>query len=100
MPSLHFHVRGKDGKKATLDLTPNDYMIETDQELDIAHWLLGWEKSRKVCRPAFGVQEYSTLKNGPVWILGSPFFYKFNVVYDRSSQPASISFNRAACGSC
>jgi len=99
MPSLHFHVRGKDGAQDTLELTPNDYMIETSIKTRLSQ-LLGIQAVTKVCRPAFDTHEYNTVKNGAVWLLGTPFFYKYNVAYDRSTSPPSISFNRNGCGSC
>merc|ERR1719296_471759 len=99
MPSLKFHVRGKDGKEDTLEMTANDYMIETKMKTNFLT-SLGLGVTKKVCRPAFDTHDFNTVKNGPVWLLGTPFFYKYNVAYDRSTTPPSISFNRNGCGSC
>lgn len=44
--------------------------------------------------------EYETDLNGPVFILGSAFFYEFQVGYDLASKPPRISFKDAPCGSC
>jgi len=58
---------------------------------------------QKVCAPAFGVMEYNTLTNGPVWILGTPFFYQFNVHFDLASDPPAVGFQSVEdepCGTC
>jgi len=99
MPTLNFHVRGKDGSKDMLALSPEDYMIETSKDVGMAS-LLGLSHTQKVCKPAFEAHDYQTVNNGPVWILGTPFFYRYNIAYDRSTTPPAVSFNRAPCGSC
>jgi len=99
MPSIHFHLRGKDGTKETLELASNDYMIETQQATKLSQYL-GFAKPSRICKVAFDTHQYKTVKNGPVWLLGTPFFYKYNVAYDRSTSPPSLSFNRNGCGSC
>eukprot|EP00419_Tripos_fusus_P022615 CAMPEP_0172700732 /NCGR_PEP_ID=MMETSP1074-20121228/31118_1 /TAXON_ID=2916 /ORGANISM="Ceratium fusus, Strain PA161109" /LENGTH=575 /DNA_ID=CAMNT_0013522167 /DNA_START=51 /DNA_END=1774 /DNA_ORIENTATION=- len=59
---------------------------------------------RKQCSLAFGVANYFTRENGPAWILGSPFFYEFDVGFDLSSKPPALSFRQltddAPCGAC
>jgi len=99
MPTLQFHMRGKDGTKDTLSLEPNDYVMQSEANSHLAAYL-GVQHTKKVCQPAFEVHEMNTLKNGPVYLLGTPFFYKYNVAYDRSTSPPAISFNRGGCGSC
>jgi len=111
LPSIHLHLRGSGGRDRTLEIPASTYIIETMAEE--AHYvtkhLMGIfpvkvavpsGHKRKVCAPAFGTQEYNTAKNGPVWILGTPLFYEFQVGYDMQSSPPSISFNEAPCGSC
>jgi len=59
---------------------------------------------QKQCLLAFGAANYLTAKNGPVWILGSPFFYEFDVGFDLTSKPPAMSFRQlndnAPCGGC
>jgi len=121
MPDLHFHVVGGAGKKQTLAMPGQAYVIETTYELKgnlskkikgngssaleniTDAWLKYTGGRTKVCAPAFDVLDYDTKRNGPVWILGMPFFYEYNVGYDLSSKPPAISFQsvkQAPCGSC
>lgn len=111
LPSLFFHVVDADGKAQTVEMTPQDYVLETMAE-DIQYvtkYLMGvypisvpqfTGNSSKVCTPAFAETDFSTPTNGPVWIWGTPLFYKFQVQYDISSSPPSMSFINKPCGSC
>jgi len=106
LPSLKFHVAGAGGNQKTLELPGWAYVLESTridaaankklQGVDEDVALLEEENRTatpsKVCSPAFSTMDYNTQKNGPVWILGTPFFYEFNVGYDLSSSPPSISF--------
>lgn len=119
LPDIHFHLSGEGDKKQVLSLPAWAYIMESklndtghitkhqDGLGDAAASLLE-EKSTSglpshICQPAFGVMDYNTKQNGPVWILGTPLFYEFNVGYDMSSKPPSISFTsvkETPCGSC
>jgi len=111
LPSLFFHVRGQDGTAQAVELTPNDYMIETKQEVTkvVKKWLLGvipvavkepTARKERVCMPAFHHHKMNTEVNGPVWMFGTPFFYKYTVAYDRNTKPPAISFNQGECTEC
>jgi len=123
LPALHFHVAGGSGTEETLAMPGRAYVLETAYERkdDIAKrikapdnissvvenitaaWLNYTGGRHKVCMPAFSIMEYNTMRNGPVWILGTPFFYEFNVGYDLLSKPPAIalqSVRQAPCGSC
>eukprot|EP00933_Yihiella_yeosuensis_P006253 TRINITY_DN110957_c0_g1_i1.p1 TRINITY_DN110957_c0_g1~~TRINITY_DN110957_c0_g1_i1.p1 ORF type:complete len:640 (+),score=124.51 TRINITY_DN110957_c0_g1_i1:71-1921(+) len=109
MPPVFFHVAGTEGKTQTLKLMPYDYVSEVTGTVMEKHrkTLLGIlpiyeivKKTTTVCAPAFGVMEYPTLKNGPVWIFGTPLFYSHQVHYDRSSKPPAMAFTHGSCGSC
>jgi hypothetical protein len=57
----------------------------------------------KLCRPAFGEMSYNTEKNGDVWILGTPFFYQYQVGFGLNDQTVSFTSVETAgneCGSC
>jgi len=60
--------------------------------------------ARRECSLAFGVANYGTSKNGPAWILGTPFFYEFEIGFDHSSKTPALSFRQlnenAPCGGC
>jgi len=112
LPPIHFHIGGANGTKQTLNLFGWSYIIET-QEKDFKYIykkIPGIGKlptgrnftgqSKKVCSPAFSTMDYSTEQNGPVWILGTPIFYEYQVGYDLESKPPSISFSTSSCGSC
>jgi len=120
LPDLHFHVAGAAGTQETLVMPGRAYVIETAYDLkdDLTKkfknstsalqnlteaWLKYTGGRQKVCSPAFSVLDYNTVKNGPIWILGTSFFYEFNVGYDLLSKPPAISFQsvkQAPCGSC
>merc|ERR1719454_1818443 len=64
-------------------------------------------KFKKVCVANFGVQQYDTDANGPVWIMGHPLFYQYRVGYSlgafsksNSLEPMKMAFEKGACGSC
>jgi len=111
LPSLFFHVRGQDGAPQTVELGPNDYIIEAKKHVSklVRKWLWGiipmavpesTGDAKKICIPAFKDHKMNTQVNGPVWILGSPFFYKYTVAYNREAAPPAISFNEASCAPC
>lgn len=114
LPSLKFHVAGAGGKSQELELPGWAYILEsTHDDVDKNYQLQGLDinfaffqnhvRKTKVCSPAFGAMEYKTKKNGPVWILGTPFFYEFKVGYEMNSVPPSISFtstDNSPCVSC
>jgi hypothetical protein len=112
LPSIHLHVGGAAGNMQTLDLDGWSYIIETQEKEfkyeyksvpgfgKIPYNKSFTGKTIKVCSPAFSPMEYRTEQNGPVWILGTPIFYGYQVGYDLSSKPPSMSFTNAPCGSC
>jgi len=111
MPTLSFHVAGSSGKRQTLDMGPNGYitMIVKEEVHYVQKNLMGvfpvelvehTGKMMKVCTPSFGSMKYNTQLNGPVWILGTPLFYEYQVGYDLTSSPPSLSFSGAPCGAC
>jgi len=121
LPELRFHVVGGAGKEQILAMPGHAYVIETTYELkenltekikgnrssELENITDAWLKytggRMKVCSPAFSVMDYETARNGPIWILGSPLFYEYNVGYDLFSKPPAISFQsvkEAPCGSC
>merc|ERR1719379_227628 len=57
-------------------------------------------KTKKVCTPAFGPHAYDTKLNGPVWVIGLPLFYEYQVGYDLTTTPPGIGFSEEKCGSC
>jgi len=121
LPDLHFHIRGKD-QTTNKDLTfkGSDYieMGEVDPEamkqLSARTTLskepmpaflqrhtkhLGNDKV-KVCMLAMDTMEYQTAANGPVWILGTPLFYGFQVSYDLAATPPAIQIKEETCSAC
>lgn len=95
LPSIKFHVRGADGSEQELELPAWGYVVAMIQP-----------DGKRQCEPAFSDMDYNTQKNGPVWILGTPFFYTHEIGYDLQSSPPGISFTSlfgpqdAPCGSC
>lgn len=108
MPDLSFKVAGMAGGKETLKLDPNSYTFLTT--VPIIHkeveYFLGYlpvevitVRNEQVCLPAFSSMNYTTPKNGPVWIMGTPLFYSYKVQYDREPEPPTMSFGKG-CGTC
>jgi len=108
VPSVFFTM-GSGDHQQKLELTSWAYIVETMQPVfkKVTKYLFGvipveinkpTSKIRKVCTPSFGVQQYQTIQNGPVWILGTPFFYQFKVGY--SFDKPSISFLSQKCSYC
>jgi hypothetical protein len=111
LPPVNFELEGADGKKKHVSLSPSAYIVETLEE-DVKHITkhlagvlpvditvpTGHETRR--CLPAFGVMEYHTESNGPIWIMGMPLFYEYRVGYDLKTSPAAVSFSDQDCGSC
>jgi len=111
MPALSFRVAGSNGKQQTLKIGPNGYItMIVKEEVHYVHKnLMGvfpvelaehTGKMTKVCTPSFGSMKYNTKLNGPVWILGTPLFYEYQVGYDLTSSPPALSFSDALCGMC
>jgi len=108
LPPIHFHVAGGNGNKQTLSLMGGDYAYETMK--DDIHYvkknLYGIfptkvrvnKGEKRFCAPAFSQMAYNTTLNGPTWLFGLPFFYKFQVGYE-TKKPA-VSFSEGPCGSC
>lgn len=115
MPPLHFHVAGSSGTQQSLKLPAHLYVLEsTADTVQGLKFMSGGRipmdtaapsgaRAGRVCAPAFGVIDYNTKLNGPIWILGTPLFYQFVVGYDVSTKPPSVSFTPqedTPCGSC
>lgn len=111
LPDMHFKVSGREGQVQTVTLKPQHYILEimeSEMHYVIKHQLglfpsrVAEPTGRKtpVCTPAFGTHDYTTENNGPIWVLGTPFFYAYQVGYDLSSKPPSVSFSPEPCGRC
>lgn len=115
LPSLQLHIADANGQPMVLTLDPVDWIMETVQDqmhfiadhlTDVfpANLVDSANKQKytqqKACAPAFGVMDFDTKLNGPVWILGTPIFYKYQVGYNMVSPIPGISFVDDECGSC
>eukprot|EP00439_Symbiodinium_sp_Y106_P083865 s8_g24.t1 len=87
MPAIFWHVAGVEGKTQTFSLPPSTYVVATGFNDQI------------ICMPFFGEYDYETVQNGPIWIMGTPLFYEYEVHYDLSTEPPSLSFSKTSCGS-
>lgn len=111
LPPLHFNFADPKGNKRVLKLGGNAYVVETMR--DEIHYVkktldglfpvkipVKTGNKTRVCTAAFGTMAYNTTLNGPVWILGLPLFYEYQVGYELESKPPGISFSQEPCGSC
>eukprot|EP00440_Ansanella_granifera_P038389 gb/GFBE01041653.1/.p1 GENE.gb/GFBE01041653.1/~~gb/GFBE01041653.1/.p1 ORF type:complete len:484 (+),score=104.80 gb/GFBE01041653.1/:1-1452(+) len=88
LPPIFWHVAGAEGNTQTLAMQASDYIVAMKFGAKI------------VCRPFFGSYEYETRYNGPAWIVGTALFYEYEVHFDISATPPSVSFTAGSCGSC
>jgi len=109
LPPLSFHVAGTAGYQETLVLEPSSYVFMTTAPIahQVVEHLMGYlpievvtVTQEKVCMPAFSPLRYNTLKNGPIWIMGTPLFYSYQVQYDREPEPPTMHFVKGGCTSC
>jgi len=106
LPDLHFHIAGAGGTAQTLSLPGNSYVFETYLGKNGSFADNPFQRTEgmsKMCVLAFQEKEYDTLKNGPVWVFGSPFFHEYQVGYDMGTKPPSMSFASVVdhpCGTC
>lgn len=115
MPSINFQVAGKSGVAQNLEMTGWSYVLKQKVELvekvykdfgALGKIPVGVNKTgavQEVCMLALSPMEYNTKQNGPVWILGTPFFYSFQVAYDLDSEKPSMAFTsvkESPCNPC
>jgi hypothetical protein len=111
LPDLHFHMSGDDGTKRNITLPGASYVYETIQDdIEYVHENLfgifpidipvATGKKTRVCTPAFGALTMASTYDVPVWILGQPLFYQYQVGYDLSTDPPAVTFMQDQCGSC
>eukprot|EP00927_Polykrikos_kofoidii_P057993 TRINITY_DN5226_c0_g2_i1.p1 TRINITY_DN5226_c0_g2~~TRINITY_DN5226_c0_g2_i1.p1 ORF type:complete len:521 (-),score=88.67 TRINITY_DN5226_c0_g2_i1:286-1848(-) len=100
LPPIFLHVGGAGGEKQVLMLDGATYVLEMVSEATSPNSSSAQDQHRTACEPAFGEVEYTTKSNGPIWILGTPLFYAFQVTYDLATSPPSIAFTDSNCNSC
>lgn len=100
LPEIHFEVTGANNATHDIKLSAWAYVFEgfeQNRKHKDGHW-------EKICRPAFIPLDYVTPDFGDVWIMGTPLFYEFEVVYDLQSVPPTMGFNRfkdsTGCAAC
>mmetsp|Transcript_114785 Transcript_114785/g.335669 ORF Transcript_114785/g.335669 Transcript_114785/m.335669 type:complete len:489 (+) Transcript_114785:59-1525(+) len=112
LPHLRFTVTGEGGERQKLKLLAEDYILHMKSVTHLAatpHWLPRWMgghvmpyegKERNVCSPAFHPMNTTSTNMGQIWILGLPVLQKYQVSYDRSTRPPSMSFSSTPCDGC
>lgn len=98
LPPIEFIASGPDPNRTlNLKLPPWAYILES-----IQHDVLTGETFTS-CEAMFGVMEYETVNNGPIWILGTSLFYQYTVGFEYDPVQPAISFTPrtvSPCGSC
>lgn len=108
LPDINFHLAGIEGNTQLFAMSSADYILETVQPVvkTVKEWILDifpvemeveTGETQKVCVPAFSAFEYKTKLNGPVWILGAQFFFKYVLSYDMRANTIGISDAACAC---
>ena len=93
MPKLTFHVAGANGNKEDLVITPRNYVLLNEAEVEMPMIIQHGRKKmvqnvrerKAVCQMAFTTLDFDTERNGPVWIMGMPLFYEHTAHYDRGN---------------
>jgi len=104
VPSLFLHLAGEDGEKQTLELTSWAYItkrLSVDMSFNskpAVPFLAAKAVKQRACEPLFGELKYFTKTHGPMWILGTPLFFEYQVVF--GMKPAAIGFSNQTCKSC
>ncbi|CAE7637792.1 REN [Symbiodinium sp. CCMP2456] len=78
IPSIFFHIKVAEERTELFELTSWAWVTQTVVD------------NKSVCMPGFGEMEYTTAEHGPVWILGTPLFYEYNVGYDLQNRQVSL----------
>jgi hypothetical protein len=99
LPTLHFNIDGND-----FQLPPQAYVMRVTGAIMEANEI--WDilffkpKIRKldICMPAFRQMDMMS-KNGPIWILGMPFFRFYHTTFDRKAKEMRFSVAGANCES-
>jgi hypothetical protein len=97
LPNLHFNIDGND-----MVLPPQAYVMRitgaTLEANDIWDILFFKPKVRKIdmCMPAF-MQIDMTSKDGPIWILGMPFFRYYHTTFDRVNKVMRFAVAGPTC---
>jgi len=92
MPSLFFHLAAKNGDKSMFELSAWAYIVEAQTS------------QGRVCESMLSHgadtegSDYITTKNGPIWIVGTPLFYEYNVGFDMESM--SVALEKESCQAC
>jgi len=92
MPSLFFHLRGKNGEVSMFELSAWAYIVEAQTS------------QGRVCESMLSHgadtegSDYITTQNGPIWIVGTPLFYEYNVGFDMESM--SVALDKESCQAC
>jgi len=115
IPSLFFHVRGRDNSTQVFELTAWAWITETTYinvqqestylvDAEMASLLSTGNRTdgaMRVCTSIVGSSggpDYITEKNGPVWIMGTPLFYEYDVGYDHATM--SVALQKGLCAGC
>jgi hypothetical protein len=109
VPSIHLTL-GSPGNLQRVELTAWSYIVELDEKIykhdfKYLNGLTPFDvpeatgKSKKVCVPSLGIQNYNTVENGPVWTLGAPLFHQYTVGYGMK-YGGTLSFMRQECNQC
>jgi len=83
VPSLFLHWVGKDQAKETTELTSWSYI---------------YTNAYGHCAPMFGSYNMDTKVNGPIWVIGTPLFHEYQVVF--GMDPLAIGFSNKQCQQC
>lgn len=122
LPDLHFKVTGSEGTAQTITFKGSQYIesgeldnpaaassfasrktLGNENFMDFINRRMPKEQRREgqyVCLAALGAVDYKTTTNGPVWILGTPLFYGFEVSFETASTPPSIQIADVPCNTC
>lgn len=99
IPPLHLHFAGSGGEAQTISLTAWSWVLEAEVP-PTSPSSEDMPSGGKTCALSMSESDYTTAINGPVWVVGMPLFYQYQVGFDLGTKPASLSFTEGSCTSC
>lgn len=111
LPPIKLHMAGSQGKKQLVEISPRSYvMLTTEPVFKIMRqeipgmgelrFMVPSNETQLRCTPAISVMEFTTKKNGEVWILGGPLFLENIVSFDLAQNPVAMAINAGRCETC
>jgi hypothetical protein len=110
LPQINFLLKGEGSEPKNYPLSAYAYVNEMEvdeveqgranlRELMPPEVMNRTAGKKKVCTPSFGAMTMNTRDHGPLWILGQPLFFQYNVNFDRQERTLALR-PQSTCTTC